>query len=162
MTQNILSALASSKVRRVLFVGCKAYTARYGEKLIRAGIDYWTVDVDPEAAIWGEQDHHITCDIANIGSLCPAESFDAVLLNGVIGDGINDEDKINAVIRAIAHILRPKGILLIGWNSQKRHPDPTELDAAGLCFCREQVLGLPLRQTFHDTDHVYDWLVKTS
>jgi SAM-dependent methyltransferase len=162
MTDEILPALAALKIARILFVGCKAYTARYGKRLIRAGIDYWTTDIVPAASIWGEHNHHIVTDIAKIDHVCAAESFDAVLLNGVIGHGIDDESEINRAIEAISRILRPNGLLLIGWNSDKRHPDPITVEAVARYFRRMQVLPLPLRKTFPDTDHVYDWLVKTN
>ena len=162
MTDKILPALTLSNVQRVLFVGCKEYTAHYGKKLTRAAIDYWTTDIDPAAAIWGAKSHHIVCDIGRIDDVCPAELFDAVLLNGVIGDGVDDESQMNRTVTAIARILRPNGILLIGWNSLKKHPDPTETEAVTMYFRHECVLPLPSRKTFPDTDHVYDWLVKTS
>jgi SAM-dependent methyltransferase len=162
LTQHVLPALASAKLRRVLFVGCKAYTARYGQQLIRAAVDYWTTDIDPAATIWGERDRHIVCDIARIDDVCPAGSFDAVLLNGVIGHGVDDEREMNRALTAIAHILRPNGILLIGWNSTKQHPDPMELDAITTYFRHECMLGLPVRKTFTTTDHVYDWLLRTN
>jgi hypothetical protein len=161
MTEKILPALASSQARRILFVGCKAYTARYGKRLTHAGIEYWTTDIAPAAAIWGEKDHHIVCDIAKIGDLFPPESFEVVLFNGVIGDGVDKEDDMNRAITAIAWILRPNGTLLIGWNSLKKHPDPMELEAVAAYFRHECVFSLPVRKTFPDTDHVYDWLVKT-
>lgn len=161
MTKKILPALALSKPQRVLFVGCKEYTARYSKRLIRAGIDYWTTDIDPSAALWGEKGHHIVCDVAKIDQVCLAESFDAVLLNGVIGTGVDEESEMNRTITAIARILRPNGILLIGWDSLKKHPDPTEIEAVTTYFRRKPVLSLPLRKTFPNTDHVYDWLVKT-
>jgi SAM-dependent methyltransferase len=161
MTQHILPALAAAKVRRVLFVGCKAYTARYGKRLIRAAVDYWTTDIDPAAAIWGEKDHHIVCDIARIDDVCPAESFDAVLLNGVIGNGIDNESEMNRTVTAVARILRPNGLLLIGWDSLKKLPDPIKIEAVTTCFRHESTLPLPKRKTFPDTDKVYDWLIKT-
>ena len=160
MTGKILPALASSKARRILFVGCKAYTARYGKRLTHAGIEYWTTDIAPAAAIWGEKDHHIVCDITKIDDLSPPESFDVVLFNGVIGDGVDKEDDMNRAITAIARILRPNGTLLIGWNSLKKHPDPMELGAVATYFRHECVFSLPVRKTFPNTDHVYDWLVK--
>lgn len=162
LTKVIFPTLALSKVGRVLFVGCKAYTARYGKQLTRAGIDYWTTDIEAAAAIWGEGDHHIICDIAKIDGVCPADSFDAVLLNGVIGNGVDQEIEMNRTLTAIARILRPNGVLLIGWDSDKHHPDPTELEAAAMYFRHECMLKLPARKTFPDTNHVYDWLVKTN
>ena len=161
LTEIIFPALASSNLRRVLFVGCKAYTARYGRRLTGAGIDYWTTDIEPAAAIWGERDHHIVCDIASIDEVCPAESFDAVLLNGVIGDGVNDESGMNRTVTAIARILRPNGMLLIGWDSLKNLPDPITLETVTTYFRHECILPLPVRKTFSDTDKVYDWLIKT-
>jgi SAM-dependent methyltransferase len=160
--EEIFPTLALSKVQRVLFVGCKAYTARYGRQLTHTGIDYWTADIEPTAAIWGEEDRHIICDIGLIDNVCGTESFDAVLLNGVIGSGVDEESEINRAIGAIARILRPNGLLLIGWNSDKRHPDPVTVEAANRYFRRTQALPLPVRKTFPDTDHVYDWLVKTN
>jgi SAM-dependent methyltransferase len=162
MTKNIIPALASSKVKRVLFVGCKEYTAHYGKRLTRVGIDYWTTDIDPAAAIWGEKNHHIVCDIVRIDEACEAESFDAVLLNGVFGDGVDEEVSMNRAVKAIARILRPNGILLIGWKSEKKHPNPMELEAVAENFHRECMLRLPSIKTFLDTDHVYGWLMKTS
>ena len=161
MTKEILPALALSKLQRVLFVGCKEYTARYGKRLTRAGIDYWTTDIDPSAATWGEKGHHIICDIAKIDEVCPAESFDAVLLNGVIGDGVDDESEMNRMLTAIARILRPNGTLLIGWDSLKKLPDPMEIETVAKYFRHESILPLPVRKTFSDTDKVYDWLIKT-
>jgi SAM-dependent methyltransferase len=161
MSENILPALETARMRRVLFVGCKPYTARYGRRLTDAGIDYWTTDVDPASAMWGEKNHHIVGDVTRIDDVCTPDSFDAVLLNGVIGDGLDEEDQMNRAVTAIARILRPNGILLIGWNSLKKHPDPLRLEAVATYFRHECVFSLPVRKTFPDTDHVYDWLVKT-
>ena len=162
MTKHILPTVALSKLQRVLFVGCREYTARYGKRLTHSGIEYWTTDIDPAAVVWGEKDHHIVCDIAKIGEFCPAGWFDAVLLNGVLGHGVDEESAMNRAVKAIARILRPNGILLIGWNSKKKHPDPMELEAVTTYFRHESALPLPLRKTFPDTDHVYDWLVKSN
>jgi SAM-dependent methyltransferase len=161
MTGNILPALASINVNRVLFVGCKSFTAHYGKQLTRVGIDYWTTDIDPKAAIWGEKDHHIVCDIAKIDEAFPSAWFDVILLNGVFGYGVNRESEMNQAVAAIGRILRRNGMLLIGWNTNEI-ADPTRLQTATMHFRRARVLPLPLRKTFPDTDHVYDWLAKTS
>ena len=163
LTEVIFPAIASSTLRRVLFVGCKAYTARYGRKLAHTGIEYWTTDIAPEAAIWGEKGHHIVCDIAKIDEACPAESFDAVLLNGVLGDGVDEKNEMNWAITAIARILRPNGVLLIGWNSDnKEYPDPMSVEAIPMYFRRECVLPLPVTKNFPDSPVVYNWLVKAN
>lgn len=160
MTTTILPALASWRCRRLLFVGCKAYTARYRRKLARASIEYWTTDIDPEAEAWGHRHRHVVCDITKVDQALPASSFDAVLLNGVFGHGVDDEAAMNRAVLAIGQILRSRGILLIGWNSNKPHPDPLGLTAVTRSFTHQSVFSLPPRKTFTDTDHVYDWLVK--
>jgi SAM-dependent methyltransferase len=159
MRKSVLPLLASTGIKRVLFVGCKPYTAGYGKRLSRISIDYWTTDIDPQAAMWGEKDHHIISDIIHIDAACSPASFDAVLLNGVFGHGVNERSEMNCAIEAIARILRPNGILLIGWNSGLIQ-DPIGLAAINRYFRRDAALPLPLRKTFPDTDHVYDWLVK--
>jgi SAM-dependent methyltransferase len=161
MTESIFPALASTKLKRILFVGCKSYTAHYGKQLSRAAIEYWTADIDPAAAIWGEKGHHIICDITKIDKVCPSGWFDVVLLTGVFGYGVDEENDMNRAIEAIAQILRQDGVLLISW-SPREVKDPTRLESARVHFRRERVLPLPLRKTFPDTDAVYDWLVKTS
>jgi dienelactone hydrolase len=83
-----------------------------------------------------------------------------VLLNGVIGFGVDDESGINRTVTAIARILRPNGMLLIGWDSLKNSPDPTRLETVTTYFRHGCILPLPTRKTFSDTDKVYDWLIK--
>ncbi|MBV8102663.1 MAG: GNAT family N-acetyltransferase [Verrucomicrobia bacterium] len=162
LTETIFPALAMSTFRRVLFVGCKAYTARYGRQLTRVGVDYWTTDIEPEAAIWGEKDRHILCDITEIDHACPAESFDAVLLNGVLGDGVDEESEMDRAVTAIWRILRSEGIFLIGWNSDKKHPDPMSLESLSTYFRHECVLPLPVTKTFPDSPVIYNWFVKSN
>lgn len=162
LTKAIFPALAASNFQRVLFVGCKPYTARYGRRLTRAGIDYWTTDIEPAAAIWGEKDHHIVCDITTIDHVCPPESFDVVLLNGVLGDGVDEKNAMNRAITAIARILRADGILLIGWNSAKEGPDPMALGSVSSHFIQECVLPLPITKSFSDSPVIYNWLTKTN
>jgi len=161
MTESIFPALAAMNPKRVLFVGCKSYTAHYGKQLTRTPIEYWTTDIDPAAAIWGEKDRHIVCDIAKINEMCPPGWFDVVILNGVFGYGVDEEKEMDRAIAAIARILREDGILLIGWTPREVK-DPTRLESTRVHFRRKRVSPLPLRKTFPDTDDVYDWLVKTS
>lgn len=162
MTEQIIPALVCSKVKRVLFVGCKEYTAHYGKKFTRAGIEYWTTDIDPTVTLWGAKHHHIVGDITKIDEFCDAQSFDAVLLNGVFGDGVDDEASMNRAVKAIAHILRTNGIFLIGWRSDKKHATPMELEAVVDNFRCDSVLQLPSTKTFPDNNHVYNWLIKTN
>jgi len=161
MTETIFPVLATMNLKRVLFVGCKSYTAHYGKQLTRAAIEYWTTDIDPAAAIWGEKDHHIVCDILKIDEVCASGWFDVVILNGVFGYGVDEENEMDRAIAAIARILREDGMLLIGWTPREVQ-DPTKLESTRVHFRRERILPLPLRKTFPDTDDVYDWLVKTS
>lgn len=78
--------------------------------------------------------------------------FDAVLLNGVFGYGIDKESDMNRAIQAVARISDQRDIVN-RWNTRKKHPDPIELDAVSAYFCRENVLPLPVRKIFPDMDH---------
>ncbi len=81
------------------------------------------MDIDPSRASLGAKDH-VTGDVRDLATLF-AEPFDVILLNGVIGYGLNDRDSVEACLRACAARLRPGGTLVLGMNEEK----PTNVDA---------------------------------
>jgi hypothetical protein len=42
--------------------------------------------------------------------------FDAAIMNGVLGYGVDDLEGAGAAIRALATVVRPNGFVIIGWN----------------------------------------------
>ena len=105
-------------IQKVLFVGCAAYTQRYQE-LFRAQ-EYWTIDPKRGKRKYGSE-QHIVDSITNIEQHVVKNYFDVVMMNGVIGFGLNRIPEIEHAIDACYEVLASAGILLVGWNDVARH-----------------------------------------
>lgn len=115
LEEGVLGALARAPVpRTVLFVGTRWYTASYERRL--RGHRFVTLDVDPAAARHGSRQAHLTCCLSEADAHLPAGAFDAVIVNGVFGWGLDDAARGAAALRACRTLLDPGGWLLIGWN----------------------------------------------
>ena len=112
----------------MLFVGCRRYTQFYDRYFADAGTEYWTTDIDPESRRWGVKNRHVVCDIRHADAHFPAGHFDAVLLNGVFGFGVDDVAGMNETIVAPVRMTKPSGVLMIGWNDDLLD-DPLELES---------------------------------
>jgi SAM-dependent methyltransferase len=137
---------------RILFVGTSSYTFHYEEQFRRD--QYTTIDVQPRNAVWGAADH-IVAPIEEIGRHRPAASFDCIVLNGVFGFGVDDDDHMRRVIEALHTALRPQGFLVVGWNTNL-HADPAPLLAP--YFVANSREPWVQRRTFPPETHVYDFL----
>lgn len=156
LTETILPNLSNGPYGRVLFVGCRSYTKDYGRFFTQKGIEYWTTDIDPAARAWGAPDRHVVCDVSKIDAEFDPEYFDAVILNGVFGYGVDEVDLMNETLKAIRAILKPGGLLMIGWNTGLTD-DPRKLPNLGHHFVHVSPAPLPKRKTFADNTHVYDF-----
>jgi SAM-dependent methyltransferase len=155
-----LAAEAGSGGGRILWVGCRAYTADDYAVLEAGGAEVWTTDIDPEAARWGVAGRHRTGDVCVIDQVFPDMMFDAISCNGVLGYGVDSPEQQRQALVAMASILRPGGRLLLGWNTDKIE-DPV---AAGLTapeFTPTPYAGQESRVRFDTVTHVYDALVRT-
>jgi hypothetical protein len=139
---------------RILFVGTSSYTYHY-ERQFRRG-QYTTIDVQPRNAVWGAADH-IVAPIEEIGRHRPAAAFDCVILNGVLGFGVDDADHMRRVIEALHDALVPQGLLIVGWNTNL-HADPSPLLAP--YFASSSRAPWVQRRTFPPETHVYDFHVR--
>ncbi|NBW07429.1 MAG: class I SAM-dependent methyltransferase [Caulobacteraceae bacterium] len=145
---------------RILWVGCRAYTADDYAVLAAGGAEVWTTDIDPDAARWGVSGRHRTGDVCVIDQVFPDMTFDAISCNGVLGYGVDTPEQQRQALVAMANILRPGGRLLLGWNTDKIE-DPV---AAGLTspeFTPTPYAGQESRVRFDEVTHVYDALVRT-
>lgn len=156
----IMPALGKAGTKRVLFVGCASYTRHNHAAFEAQGIECWTTDILPENAKWGHPQRHIIGDIAAIRGQVPAEHFDAVLFNGVMGYGVTGADMV-AITPALHAILRPSGMLLIGWN-RGLVEDPCALACVNRHFTHGNGMSLPDRNVIPDSTHVFDWFIKTA
>lgn len=159
MENQILPALQCSGLGRIAFVGSGPYTYHYGRWFDKTTTEYWTLDIDPAEAKWGEQrGRHKVCDIKIIDSCFPTRFFDVILLNGVLGAGLNDLPQINEALIAIHNVLKTNGLLLIGWNRDWSH-NPMGIETIRSKFRHAAVLNLQAHVEFPETDHTYDWFV---
>jgi SAM-dependent methyltransferase len=139
----------------ILWVGCQPYTLPYLEMIEHPGAKCWTMDIDPSARWWGHSRRHIVGDLQRVGTLYLPHQFDAALVNGVFGYGLNAPYEQNEAIEGLARVLKPRGLLLLGWNTH-RASDPLRLPAIDRFFIRSRRLGFDQRITFPESTHVYD------
>ncbi len=139
----------------ILFVGVEWYTSGYAG-LFPLG-NLVTVDIDERVARHGSA-RHITADVRELGRHFADESFAAVVCNGVVGHGLNNEADVRLALTAMRRCLRDDGVLVLGWNDtdELRVADleGVAIDAglvpspgAGLPSWRTDPLG-PLRHTY--------------
>lgn len=159
MTRNILPTIAAAGFRKVLFVGTRGYTAAYGKMFDGTGTEFWTSDIDPDAARYGAPGRHVTCDVGEIDRHFPAGTFDLVILNGILGWGVDSRVAMRGVFRALNRTLAPGGLLLVGWNAD-RLADPATLPFVEALFQPTGFGHLPGRKAFSDVTHVYRWFRK--
>jgi SAM-dependent methyltransferase len=156
MAESYIPALAVSG-GRLLWVGTRAYTAEDYAALESRGAEVWTTDIDPRAARWGRHGRHRTGDVCEIDRVFPDKDFDAVVCNGVLGYGVDTTVMQMQALAAIARVLKPEGLLLLGWNTDKIE-DPVAAGLTAEKFQPVDFAGLPSRMMFDDVTHVYDAL----
>jgi hypothetical protein len=104
-------------VQKVLFVGCSAYTQHYKEFFLAK--EYWTIDPKRVKRKYGSE-RHVVDSITNIRKHVASNYFHVVIINGVIGFGLNRIADIERAIDACYAVLARDGILLVGWNDTVR------------------------------------------
>jgi SAM-dependent methyltransferase len=140
---------------RMLWVGCQAYTADYAARLEAEGAEVWTLEFDPAAAKWGRDGRHRTGDLKAVDTLFSDLMFDAILCNGVLGFGVDTPDDQRTALDAMAKVLRPGGLLLLGWNTD-RISDPIAEGMTANAYRSATLADLPARMTFPTVTHVFD------
>jgi len=112
--------------RRILFVGCSAYTQSY-EKFFK-NKEYWTIDYKRVKRKYGSQ-NHITDSVTNLANHFPNNYFHVIIMNGVIGFGLDKLDEIEKALDACFDTLDRGGILMLGWND---HPTRMPIDIGAI------------------------------
>jgi len=121
--------LANFNPKTILDIGREDYQGFYNEFF--EGRELWTLDYNPEHKEYGMPGHHIADNAENVKKHFKNSYFDFILLNGVIGWGLNDINKIEKTIADIIDLMKPNGILIIGWNNFEDIPviDPKTIKA---------------------------------
>jgi SAM-dependent methyltransferase len=159
MEETILPSFALSKPQRVLFVGTQDYTQHYQRWFDTRATVYVTIDIRPEFSRYGSKHTHVIGDVRDLGKHFPDSYFDIVMMNGVLGWGLDDPTSGLDAIKSCSYVLRQGGILLLGWNTD-RFSDPLHMEAVRSLFEHSDCLGMRKRVIFGTSLHVYDLLVK--
>ena len=85
--------------------------------------------------------------------------FDTVLLSGVFGFGIDDVKAQEAAVAACAAVLKPGGLLVLGWNADLV-TDPSMLMGITRHFGASRDAELVDRVTFRDSTHTFDFYAR--
>ena len=155
-----LPALAA-RGGRILWVGCRRYTSADYPVLERQGAEVWTTDIDPRAARWGRSGRHQTGDICEADQIFDDLRFDTIICNGVLGFGVDQPYDQERALAAMAAILKPGGLLLLGWNTDKI-ADPLDLSIIGHFYETASFGATPSRMRFDAVTHVYDVLARAA
>lgn len=145
---------------RILFVGTASYTYHYEALFRRNPAQFTTLDYNPGGAVWGAW-QHIVAPIQEIDRHRPKGFFDCAILNGVFGFGVDETDDMRSTVEAVHNILRPDGLLILGWNTD-RHPDPSTLGLFEPFFLPWQASPWGSRVRFASESHVYDFFIRRS
>jgi len=155
MEKQLLPRLRTINKGRILMVGCAPYTCDY-PKHFNKNVEIITVDIDERNDLWGS-DKHLTADILEIDKHLEPASCDVVLLNGVFGHGVDAKDAQEKTYKALHRILKPEGLLLVGWNHDLIE-DPLLLPACEQLFQKTDYDNLPQRTRFPESTHIFDFL----
>jgi hypothetical protein len=153
----VLPILPELGFRRILFVGTGPYTSHYERIIRQAGGMFFTSDINPSAATWGSR-KHVTIPIQQIYRCFDENFFDAVILNGVFGFGVNSIVEMNKSIDAIKRVLKCEGLLLLGWNTDVT-ADVMRLERIRDSFGAASALPFPAHVEFPGETHVYDFQI---
>jgi SAM-dependent methyltransferase len=167
LEREIFPAIRALKPRSILFVGVEHYTRHYRRSFEQSGIEYWTLDIEPAVAAHGAPGKHVIASVMDADRHFPSEKFDSAFLNGVLGWGVNTAEEQNQAIRALYKILRPGGVLVLGWDDRQT-PDPLELESVNTSFEHGHPCLPRARTTFQDfnqrefagSKYIYDYLSK--
>lgn len=123
LEHDILEELARDhEVERVLFVGVQWYTTRYPTHFV--GKTFATIDPAPGVARFGGHPHAVG-PIQDLAKHFPDMVFDAIVMSGVIGFGLDDPEQVERALEICVSALRPGGWLVLGVNELKpTHVDP--------------------------------------
>lgn len=162
--QNEALPWVSASYRQVLFVGTASYTYQY-EKLFADDPDrYTTIDRNPTTKVWGGK-HHIVAPIEQIDRHRAPGFFDCIVLSGVLayripahGDfGLAEPDELRAMLKVLHGVIRPGGLLLVGWNLRDMAQSLAQLGLLEPFFVPTGKTPWGTRKEFPGDPHVFEF-----
>jgi hypothetical protein len=131
MLDTILGHYAGSeRYRHVLFVGVKVYNRHLPAMF--AGKSFATMDPNPENARFGGDPHWVDV-LEHLDRHAEADAFDLIVMNGVIGFGLDAPKNVESALVQVHRALRADGDLLLGINERiPTHVDLRSVEAMTL------------------------------
>ncbi len=152
MREKIIPALLARPSPTILFIGVRSYTLPVLKQLETGGATVWTADRDPAAQRYGIAGRHAVADITDPPRPPLDRVFDAIVMNGVFGYGVNEARTCRLAFVQLRRLLASRGILVVGWNTDRCPALP--LLAEGLA---PAPLCGPPSVTFSGSTHRYDF-----
>ena len=150
---------------RVLFVGVAGYVRHYPRWF--ADRTFVTIDPSLRRSLFGSR-QHIRDRVENLGAYFPPDSFDAIVMNGVIGWGLNDLLAVDRAIAVCHRYLRAGGELLLSTDADKPcHGQLSRVRSLQAGFAPKDLPSLGVSQyTTHvpwhrQSEHVFLFFQKT-
>ena len=162
--QNDALPWVSASYKQVLFVGTAVYTYQY-EKLFADDPDRYTnIDRNPSTKVWGGK-HHIVAPIEQIDQHRPPGFFDCIVLSGVLGYripehgdyGLVEQNDLRALLKVLHGVLRPGGLLLVGWNLRDMAQSLSQLGLLEPYFAPTDKTPWGARKEFLGDPHVFEF-----
>lgn len=97
-------------IKKVLFVGVRNYTKDY--KKFFTSQEFTTIDIDARYAKFGAPGHR-TVDFLMLEE---RGEYDLILLNGVIGFGIDSAEQVRAAMTKVKAVAKPDAWVVVGTN----------------------------------------------
>ncbi len=145
--------------KQALWVGVCRTTRPYYKKLQSHGASVSTIDIDPAMARFGHGRQHVIGDACDLGTHYEADFFDIVFCNGVMGWGINTEAEQAQCFAAMGTVMKPGGLLVLGWNTHKsRDPLVTKLHDSH--FLPMDLPGFGQRMVVQGATYVFDMFTR--
>jgi SAM-dependent methyltransferase len=117
LEQKIFPMLAEDRqIKKILFAGVGSYTWHYFKFFPQQ--DFYTIDFDAKKAPFGQPGMHVVGSVVALSDHYASDFFDAVIISGLIGYGVNSKQDIDQTYHEAFKVLRPGGMLIMGWNNQ--------------------------------------------
>jgi hypothetical protein len=105
---------ADRDIQNILFVGVEYYTWHYKKQF--RDKTFHTMDLEKQRAIFGNKNLHTIGSVTDLKKYFENNYFDSIVINGLIGYGLNSRAHVDQALVGSFDALRPGGQLIIGWN----------------------------------------------
>lgn len=107
---------------KTLFVGIDKHNWHYPRLLL---CQFHSLDIESRKAVYGQPDRHWTGSATRMADHYGPNVFDVVVANGLLGFGINSAPDFRRLITQCERVLKPGGLLVLGYNDRPdRAPFP--------------------------------------